>query len=225
MDRWLKYWFGEGHDLDWFKKNGFISWKKRVEEAYFRPFIDTRIPIYLEYMVDQGEQTKELAEGVGIHLNWDQYTPLVDWFPCPPHEADPKYDLYCFSYRDILHTGSSNIGNPLIDEVSHMNPYTYNIVINTDTARRKGLKDGDIIEIESYNGQKVEGPIKTMEGCHPQVIAIAGTAGKWSKGQPIAFGKGVNFDTLLFLDLEHADPTSLNLETSAKVRISKKEGN
>ena len=105
-----------------------------------------------------------------------------------------------------------------------MNPYTYNIVINTDTARRKGLKDGDIIEIESYNGQKIEGPIKTMEGCHPQVIAIAGTAGKWSKGQPIAFGKGVNFDTLLFLDLEHADPTSLNLETSAKVRISKKEG-
>ncbi|MBI4295688.1 MAG: hypothetical protein HY667_01080 [Chloroflexi bacterium] len=50
------------------------------------------------------------------------------------------YDLYYFSYRDILHTGSSTMAQPWLDEARQMNPYTYNITMNRETAEKKGLK-------------------------------------------------------------------------------------
>ena len=212
---------GEDHGVEWFKEHGFIRWKKKPEEAYWRWFLDARVPIYLHDLAYYGPKIKGLAEGAGVHAEWEQYTGLVSWFPTPPQKAPPEYDLYCYSYRDTLHTGGQTMENPWLDEASGMNPYTYNIVINTETARKKGLKDGDIIWIESNYGRKVKGPIKTTEGVHPQCIGIAATAGHWVKGQPIAYGKGVNFNVLMELDLEHSDPTSLNIETSAKVKIYK----
>jgi anaerobic selenocysteine-containing dehydrogenase len=128
------------------------------------------------------------------------------------------------SYRDTLHTGSGTMQIPLLDEASQLSPYTYNIVINESTAKKRGLKSGDVITMESNYGRKIEGPIKTSQGIHPEVIAIATTAGHWVKGQPIAYGKGVNFDVLVELDLEHVDPTVFNIETSVKVKISKVSG-
>ena len=218
----LKYFFGKEHDWEYFKKQGFIRWPKKVEEAYWRHFIDARHVVYLEYMVDIGEKVKEITEEAGIKLRTEQYTPLVSWFPCSIHEVDdPSYDLYCFSYRDILHTGSHTMEQPWLDEASRMNPYTYNITINTVTAEEKGLKDGDIIEVVSSTGGKVQGPVKSMEGQHPQTIGIAGCAGHWTKGMPIAKGKGTHFDPLIACDLDHVDPVSLNLETAARVKIHK----
>ena len=110
---------------------------------------------------------------------------------------------------------------PWLDEASRMNPYTYNITMNTVIARQKGIKDGDTIEVESYQGRKVTGTVKLLEGQHPQTVGIAATAGHWAKGQPIARGKGSNFDTLLPLDFEHMDPVCGNIETSVRVKVKK----
>jgi molybdopterin-containing oxidoreductase family molybdopterin binding subunit len=212
---------GEDYGIDWFKEYGYIRWQKKPQEAYWRWSIDARVPIYLHDLAYDGPAIEELAEGVGVHADWEQYTGLVSWFPTPPQKAPPEYDMYCYSYRDTLHNGSQTMELPWLDEVSKMNPFTYNIVINADTARGKGLKDGDIIWIESNYGRKIKGPIKTTEGVHPQCLGIAATAGHWVKGQPIAYGKGVNFNVLMELDLEHSDPTCLTIETSAKVKIYK----
>ena len=110
---------------------------------------------------------------------------------------------------------------PWLDEASKMNPYTYNITMNRSTAFKKGLKEGNVIEVESFSGRKVYGRLKLLEGQHPQVLGIAANAGHWAKGQPIAKGKGTNFDTLLELDQEHLDPISTTIETSAKTRVRK----
>ncbi|HUT73111.1 MAG TPA: molybdopterin-dependent oxidoreductase [Desulfatiglandales bacterium] len=223
-DKALKYFFGEEHDWEYFKKHGFVRWPKKVEEAYWRYFIDARHPIYLEYLIDIGERVKALTQEAGITVNVDQYNPLISWFPCTIHRlADTEYDLYCFSYRDILHTGSHTMEQPWIDEASRMNPYTYNITINSETAKNKGLKDGDTIEIESSTGGKVRGPIKLMEGQHPKMLGIAACSGHWTNGMPIARGKGVHYDALMACDLEHVDPISLNIETAARVKIRKVE--
>ena len=66
--------------------------------------------------------------------------------------------MYCFSYRDIIHSGSFTMEQPWIDEVSLTNPYTYNITMNRRTAEEKGLKEGDLIEVESR--------LRT-QGCRP----------------------------------------------------------
>src|SRR5271157_336561 len=221
-DRVVKSLFGPEHDWEWFKKHGFITWPKRVEEAYWRCFTDCRAPIYFEHLIDIGEKTREITDKLGIDLDTAQYTPLISWTPCSVHHVkDPAYDLYCFSYRDILHTGSHTMEQPWLDELSHMNPYTYNIVMHSETAKEKGLKDGDLVELETVVGRKVEGRLKLLTGIHQKAVGIAACAGHWAKGMPIAKGKGVNFDILLELDLKHCDPVSFNMETAVRIKIRK----
>lgn len=214
--------FGRDHDFAWFKEHGFIRWPKKVEEAYWRHFVDARVPIYLEYLVEIGEKIKEINSQTGLNVDLKQYNPLISWWPTTIHKIDaPEYDFYCFSYRDILHTGSSTMEQPWIDEASRMNPYTYNITMNRETAARKGLGEGDFIEVESCYGRKVEGRLKLMEGQHPQVLGIAACSGHWAKGLPIARGKGTNFDELLELDQQHLDPICTTIETSVRTRVRK----
>ena len=122
-----------------------------------------------------------------------------------------------------MHSASMTMEQPWLDEASQMNPYTYNITMNATTGRQKGLKDGDVIEVESYQGRKVTGTVKMLEGHHPQTVGIAATAGHWAKGQPVARGKGTNFDNLLPMDHEHTDPISGNIETSVRVSVKKIE--
>ncbi|MBN2122828.1 MAG: molybdopterin-binding protein, partial [Deltaproteobacteria bacterium] len=221
-DKVLRYFFGEEHGWEYFKEHGFIRWPKKVEEAYWRHFIDARHAVYLDYMVDVGERVRKIASEVGLEINLDQYTPLISWFPCTIHqESDPAYEFYCFSYRDILHTGSHTMEQPWLDEASRMNPYTYNITMNTSRGKAMGLKDGDLIEVESSTGGKTRGTLKLMEGQHPQTMGIAACSGHWTGGMPIARGKGSNFDALMACDLKHVDPVSLNIETAARVKVRK----
>ena len=158
----------------------------------------------------------------GVELDWEQFTPLLSYFtPQVAKEVNSEYDLYCFSYRDILHTGTYTMELPWLDEVSQLNPYTYNITMNADTAKSKGLKDGDLICLESPTGRKVTGTLKTMQGQHPKTVAIAACSGAWAKGMPIAYGKGTNFNILLESDFKHACPVSWSQETAATVKVYK----
>jgi len=221
-DRSLKFWFGENCGLDYFREHGFVKWGKKVEEAYWRYFVDCRVPIYLEFLIDMKEKMKVITDRIGLDVDYTQYTPCISWTPCSIHKVDdPEYDLYCFSYRDVLHTGSATMEQPWIDEASMMNPYTYHICMNEDTATAKGLKSGDSIVVETVTGRRVTGTLKTMQGQHPQTCSIAACAGHWAKGMPIAKGKGTNFDNLLEIDLKHSDQLSLNLETAVRVRVIK----
>ena len=225
VDRVARQLFGDEHDLKWFKENGFLRWPKKVEEAYWRHSVDARVPIYLEYLIEIGERIKSINEETGLDFDLNQYTPLISWTPTSVQQLDdPRYDLYCFSYRDILHTGSSTMEQPWIDEASQMNPYTYNITMNRETADKKGLREGDIIEIETDKGRKTVGRLKPMEGQHPKVVGIAANSGHWAKGQPIAHGKGSNFDVLLELDQKHLDPICTTIETSVRVNVRKIKG-
>jgi anaerobic selenocysteine-containing dehydrogenase len=220
VNRLAKKLFGDDHGWEWFKEHGFIRWPKKAEDAYWRYSVDARVPIYLEYLVEIREKIKTINEETGLSFKLDQYTPLISWAPISVHRVDdPSFDFYCFSYRDILHTGSSTMEQPWLDEASRMNPYTYNITMNKSTAEKKGLKEGDIIEVESSGGRKVAGRLKPMEGQHPQVLGIAACSGHWAKGQPVARGKGTNFDTLLEIDQEHLDPICTTIETCAKTRV------
>ncbi len=40
-----------------------MSWPKKPREVYWRPFVDVRVPVYWEFMVDVGERTVELLVG------------------------------------------------------------------------------------------------------------------------------------------------------------------
>lgn len=224
-DRVLQSLLGPGYNQEWFKKNGFVRWSKKPEEAYWTYFVDARVPMYMEYLLDMKEKLEEINKQTGLGINLEQYHPFISWFPCSIHkETNPEFDLYCFSYRDVLHSGSMTMEQPWLDEASKLSPYTYNFTMNRDTAKKRGLQDGDTIEIESAaSGNKVQGTLKLMEGQHPQTISISACSGHWAKGLPIAKDKGANFDTLLELDMKHMDHVSLSIETAVRVKVRKVE--
>ncbi len=222
-DAFVKSTFGPEHDWEWFKENGFIRWPKRVEEAYWMWFLDLRIPaIYPEWLAHMKPVVEEINQKTGVFMDPAQYTPLISWFPCTIHKVDdPEFDLYCYSYRDIIHSSSQTMEQPWLDEASRMNPWTYNITMNAGTGAKKGLKDGDLIEVKTYLGRKETGRVKLMEGQHPLTVGIATTAGHFAMGQPIARGKGTNFNNLLPMTFEHTDPITGNLETCVRVGVRK----
>ena len=221
-DRALKTLFGAERGWEFFKKTGFITWPKKLEEAYWRYFVDCRAPVYLEFLIEMGERVAAIRQKTGLDLDLAHYTPLISWFPCTIHRADDsEYDLYCFSYRDVLHSGTYTMEQPWLDEASHMAPYTYNITMHAAAAHAKGLAEGDMVGLESIEGRKVGGRLKLMEGIHEQAVSIAACSGHWARGMPIASGKGTLFNTLLENDLKHADHICLNIETAVRVKIKK----
>ena len=219
-DRELKCNFGPERGIEWFKEHGVISWPKRVEEVYWRPFLDVRVPVYWEFMVSLEEKARPIAREHG--LDWDDayYSPLPRWLPCPSHEvADPSFDLYGFYYRDTIHTNGFTHENPWLDEAGRLDPFSYAIAINATTARRKGLREGQQVWLESVHGRRVRGRLHLTEAMHPEGLGIGGCAGHWAETLPVARGKGVFFNELLEVDWEHTSPVNLNIDTCVKLRV------
>jgi len=224
-DAELKSTFGPKHDLDWFKKNGVLSWPKKPEEIYWRPFLDVRVPIYWDFLVTTGEQTAAIAEPRGLKIPREYYEPLPDFLPCLSHQCNKKeFDLFAFYYRDSIHTNSYTMQNAWLDEAAQLDPYSYTIAINADAGKRKGLRDGAPVWVETETGRKVKGRIKLMQGIHPEGLGIAACAGHWADGMPVAKGKGVAYNELLEIDWDHVSPVNLNLDLCVKVKVTPVEG-
>ncbi|MEW6456245.1 MAG: molybdopterin-dependent oxidoreductase [Acidobacteriota bacterium] len=223
-DRLLKDRFGPSKGLDYFKKEGVLTWKKKVEEIYWRWFLNVRTPIYFEFFPDGGKKSQKIAEQFGMPdlIDWSRFTTLPDWYPCPSHtEKSPEYDMYAFYWRAVMHTNSLTMQNPWLDEVASQDPHAYTIQINTETAKKKKIKDGDLVWLENTKGYRVKGKVKLTEGIHPEHLAIAACAGHWTPYQPAAKGKGVFFNDLIVMDVAHTDPLTLGQDICVKVKIYK----
>lgn len=222
-DRSLKFYFGEGRGIEWFMEHGMMSWEKKPEECYWRYYVDARIPIYYEIHEQDREAIRERAEKIGFHVDWDQYTALISYFPAVLYTdvaPDSEFDLVAISIRDVLHTQRFSAENPWVDELSQTNPYTYNIVMHEEAGKERGITDGNIVCLENFRGDKVTGRVKLSRFVHRQAVAIVGLGG-WAKGRPIARGKGVNFNELLPADHKHIDPICGAFEICVKVKAYK----
>ena len=225
VDRILTYHFGKERGLAWFRDNSLINWYKRPEESYWRWFINARVPIYHEGVEADREEIKKKAEKIGFHLNWDYFTGMTSYFPSVIYTelpADSEYDLLVISQRDPLMTYRFTAHNPYINAAALLNPYTYNIAMNAETAKKKGIKDGDTICLENRFGDKQTGQVKLTELIHPGVVAAVGL-GSWARGRPIAKGKGINPNALLRHDQHHFCPISGAAEPTARVKAYKKQ--
>ncbi|MBI4292651.1 MAG: molybdopterin-dependent oxidoreductase [Betaproteobacteria bacterium] len=224
-DRELKSNFGAERGLEWFKEHGVISWPKKPQEVFWRPFVDVRVPIYWDFLVTLGEKTAAIADPRGLKIPREYYEPMPDYLPCLAHCCKtPGFDLYAFYYRDIIHTNSFTMENPWLDEAAQLNPFTYTIAMNADVGKRKGLRDGALIWVETEKGRKVKGRVKLTQGIHPEGLGIAACAGHWSKGMPVAKGKGVHFNELLENNWEHVSPVNLNIDLCVRVKVTLAEG-
>ncbi len=113
--------------------------------------------------------------------------------------------------------------NPYINEAASLNPYTYNIAMNAETAKKKGIKEGDTICLENRFGDKQTGKVKLS----PVGTPAGGGSGRFRElGQRegrLQGAKGINPNALLRQDQHHFCPLSGAAEPTARVKAYKKQ--
>ena len=215
-DRKMKSRFGEKRGLEWFKKNGYLSWKRTVDEEYPLPWLKVRFPIYHELYIRAGRDVGRVVEELGLE-GWDldDYIALPVWKPCASYEKSEEFDLIAVNFRVPTHAQSHTAQNPWLSEIAELNPYSQKILINRVTAEKKGIGEGDKIYVES-EVDKVAGIAKVTECVHPEVIGISSHFGSLAKGKPIGCEKGSQFNRLLPGDM---DPVSTGVDACVRVKI------
>jgi anaerobic selenocysteine-containing dehydrogenase len=218
-DRRFKSKFGEEKGLAWFREHGFHSVKRSVDELYPLPWLKVRFPLYFENVLEAGGKVKEVAESIGLK-DWDisDYEALPEWKVClDAHASTDEFDLKACNFRVATHSMSWTAENPWLAEVAELNPYAQKILINTLTARKRGINDKDRIYVESSVG-KVIGTAKVTECIHQDAIGISSHFGTLSKGKPVAYGKGTNFNRLVPY---RTDPVSTGIDACVRVKVYK----
>jgi anaerobic selenocysteine-containing dehydrogenase len=214
--------FGGSMDIgDFTKGSSRVLREKTIQEAFPRMFLPSRVPIYLEYFLGHKEDVKKVVEEIGIEWDFTPYSPMPVWIPCEACEDNAEYDLIATNNKVPTHQFSVTSENLWIDEMARENPYTYNIMVHTSTARNKGLKTGDTVCVESRYG-KYTGKLKVTELVHPDCVNSSGSFGHWAKGMPISKGKGVMHNALLPKPtLDRIDTLSGQIDMCVRVRIYK----
>jgi molybdopterin-containing oxidoreductase family molybdopterin binding subunit len=223
-ERQAKTLLGPDFDIDALNDTAcMITRRKTVREAYPRPFLKARVPIYLEHLIDTGEKVREVVAQLGLDWDFRPYTPLLTYFACHAHEHEAKdgFDLFIVNFKVPFITFSVTSENLWIDELARANPYTHNVMINRATARRKGIEDGDRILIESAIS-KGEGVVKVTELIHPDCLGIPSTLGHWARAYSISKYKGTGFNNFLPApDVAYIDTLSGQTDSCTRVRVTR----
>ena len=124
-------------------------------------------------------------------------------------------------------TMGQTMDNPWLRELMDLyDPYTMSAWMNADTAAQKGLKDGDLVWVESgTSGLRVQAEVRASQCIHPQAIAIGGEFGQWSPDySPIGRNIGPHYNALLSFDEEFMDSLSGGFDATSRVKLYKVEG-
>jgi thiosulfate reductase/polysulfide reductase chain A len=132
---------------------------------------------------------EEKGKAVNKEIN-----PLPIYLPIPAHEGMSGEELIMISFKWNVHNAHRTMQSKWLQEIVHSNPAW----INSATAARLHLHEGDVIELSSYRPKDSQVPgeggsrvgtlrtrVHLTEGIHPSVIAVSHNNGR-SVGGPIA---------------------------------------
>jgi anaerobic selenocysteine-containing dehydrogenase len=220
-DRWFKSYCGEEHGLKYFREHGYCKLGKRTaEQSYPRIFHKGRIPLYLEHFIGAGEEVKKFTDEHNIPWDTSDYIALTEWRPCPAQTESPaEYDLFVVNQKVPFLTLTFTSENPWLVELGHHNAKVFPVGMNAATGKRKGIAEGDEIEIETPSGKKVRAIARLTEGIHPECLAVPAILGRWVTANDRARGQGVHFNSLLEYTADRLDTLSAALDACVKVKV------
>ncbi len=96
----------------------------------------------------------------------------------PEDKPTSEFPLYLINFKQNEHTHSRTFNNDYLMEMKPDNP----LLINSATAAKLGLKDGDAVWIESPYA-KAKGTVQVTERIHPEVVALQHGYGHWGFGK------------------------------------------
>jgi thiosulfate reductase/polysulfide reductase chain A len=110
-------------------------------------------------------------------LKRNKYSGLPEYSD-PEDKPTSEFPLYLINFKQNEHTHSRTFNNDYLMEMKPDNP----LIINSETAAKLGLKDGDAIWIESPYS-KAKGTVQVTERIHPEVVALQHGYGHWGFGK------------------------------------------
>ncbi|MDO8478731.1 MAG: molybdopterin-dependent oxidoreductase [Candidatus Rokubacteria bacterium] len=211
----------EERDLEWFKRHG----------AFFVPFAtkqyflhSTMVAKGLRYELPYQERIKRMGEELGARLHereitwWDvqleEYQPLPKWKDFPGiwlgsaeiHGKNGRdFPFWLLTSRSMQYSWGSNVSLPIMADVARHVRGHFGVMLNRGAARRLGIAEGDLIEVESPTG-KTQGRAILREGVRPDVAVILQQFGNWAT--PFARDLGMpNLNQVASMDLALTDAT------------------
>ncbi|MFC1815754.1 molybdopterin-dependent oxidoreductase [Thermodesulfobacteriota bacterium] len=216
VDRHCKSVTNGTHGLEDFKEKGGILWPATVKDQYDVHLGMTseklRYPVpYMEHVKRTGEKLAENLSIVGI--DWwptSDYVALPTYVSSILEEVPPEYDFYVVTCRSMQFSFGGNVEIPwLIEAAEHVAGQT-DILMNAAAAASRGIKDRDVIWVESEVG-KVKRKVKLCQGIRPDTLLITHQFGNWST--PIARDTGrVSQATLTPIRHRWTDPVVGNMQ-------------
>jgi anaerobic selenocysteine-containing dehydrogenase len=213
-----------GKDLDWYVEHGHAV-TDRLPHKWFRPWEGLRLHFYIEeFIVGRNELHAQMEEANVPFINdweWDDYQALPKFVLDPVHEVPEQFDMYAITFKDIQINFSESLTNPWINDITFNDPVHNAVLINSKTARAKGLEHGDLVEMESPYGGVIYGRLGLSEEIHPDTIGISNALSRLKTKHSIARHGGGRFNDLLPTDLRNTDAVSGQAETVARVKLTK----
>ena len=207
--------------------------KKLGYNYYYYPDNKTRHPFYFMHLKEVSDTLKANLAKSGARIpGWDDQQDFFDyWKPIPHFKPNtenvtvPGYDMWAINWKTPFY--ANGVGAPhenvwLEDIIAHNAPYHNKIWLNPKTAAAKGIKDGDMIVVESRGG-KTQGPVMLTEMIHPEVVGIPGMRGTGTLQQNpiIRIGTAPHYNRLIRMDDNTFDPVNGSMDVSPRVKIYK----
>ena len=222
LDRRIKSTLGSDHGLEQLRQSGFVAFPRTLAEKFPRALVKLpRVHVYFEFLPEVGRQLATIAAEAGLQIDTRGFQAVPCWFPCAAQETQPEYDLIAVNYKLPFHAKTMTQDNPWLAELASHHLYAYKLLMNTHTAARKGIADGDEVVLETSAGASVQGIVKVSECIHPEVIGIASAFGHWARARRTARGRGAHFNSLVPYRLSQIDPMAGLMDACVKVKVSK----
>ncbi len=184
----------EEHGLDWFREHGHYAVDYPLIRHFLHPVMTRwglryEIP-YQEGIQRIGEQLANRLHEQDIHF-WDQQLGEYQALPkcedfsqvwqesCRARGVDPDdYGFWLINTRSMQYAWGSNAALPLMAEAARNVPGFKGALINKGVAEEMGIKQDDVITIESMHA-KVRARAVLREGVRPDVVVFTGQFGHW----------------------------------------------
>jgi anaerobic selenocysteine-containing dehydrogenase len=220
FDRWARS-EGIAEGVAFFEKTGVkvkgpVSAKSYYGFAQTPPFGGKIHRLYGEGLLNLQRQMK--AKGAA-EIYWRDYTPLPTWRPPTMDASPPAYDLTLISFKLVEFKQSRSSFIPMLGELAP----EQRLEINPTAAKARGVKDGDMVWVESHNAvtgetRKVKVRARLSEGIRPDTVGMPHHYGMWT--HPAAATQGPTANVLYFTGEGYVANTA-DQSFQVKVRVSK----
>lgn len=237
FDRQIRGWmFNErGIGLEELKKEGYLAYWRPYYNGYtyyYYPGTTTRHEFFFNHLRDTGTKLHKNLRDNNITFPgvedesyiFEMYEPIPHHIFNSEHDLPAEYDLRVINWKTPYYSSDTAnvIANPWLGEMIAADPYESVACLNTATARKKNLEDGDKITITSQNGS-VDAVVRTSELFHPRAVGISGCYGQGTKLSNPLYRKGADYNQLLSTSIGTLDAVSGGQEVSPRVKIMKRK--